>query len=134
MQVVQDNFINGFYLFWWSNPASSMGLFTLSKRDQSPGLCGSVWLGVILRSKGRWFSSSHGTCLGCRFSPWLGCTQRAMDQIFSLTSMFLFLFLPPLFRKINKMKCFKKIKRESSEELPPFGFAYVCIYYGPFAD
>ena len=36
----------------------------------------------------------QGTCLGCKFDPWLGCIQEATHWCFSLTLKFLSLSLP----------------------------------------
>ena len=35
----------------------------------------------------------EGTCLGCRFDPWLGRIWEAANWCFSFTSMFLFFYL-----------------------------------------
>ena len=43
--------------------------------------------------KGYGLIPSQGTCLGCRFGPWLGCVERQLIDVF-LTLMFL-LFLSP---------------------------------------
>ena len=49
----------------------------------------------------------QGTCLGCWFSPWAGHVPEAMDQCFSLTSMFL--SLPSPFSKNKQIKILKRI-------------------------
>ena len=87
------------------------------------------------------------TCLGCGFSPQLGCMQKAADQCFSLTSMFLSLSvsLPlPLSLKSVSMSLGEDLKKKKDEEeevdsiicehLVGFhglaGFCYLNIYWG----
>ena len=45
----------------------------------------------------------QGTCLSCRFGPWLECVPEAKDRFFSLTSLFSSSLYPslPLSIKIN---------------------------------
>ena len=50
--------------------------------------------------------TSQGTCLGCRFGPWLGRMQEDTNRYFSLTSMILSLSfsLPSPLSRINKRR------------------------------
>ena len=51
-------------------------------------------VGVLFcATKGGRFDSGQGTCLGCRFDPWVGCVWEATRRCFSLTMMFLLLSL-----------------------------------------
>ena len=76
------------------------GGFYFLKGKYSPGWCGSVvWISyhpINWRTAGS--IPIQGTCLVCRFCPWLGHTWGMDTPIscgyFSFTSMFLSLFLP----------------------------------------
>ena len=45
----------------------------------SPDRCGLVVEYPAAKQKVISLILDQGTCLGCRFSPWLGCTQEAND-------------------------------------------------------
>ena len=43
------------------------------------------------------------TYIGCGFNPWLGCGQEATNKCFSLTLMYVFLFLPLPLSSLSKI-------------------------------
>ena len=83
------------------------------KKGPSPDQYGSVGWALLHKVKGHHFDSgqgiclSQGTCLSCKFGPFLGLIGEAANLCFSLTLMFLslsfFLSFPcPLSLKRNK--------------------------------
>ena len=71
------------------------------KTKSSPGWCGSVVECQAANQRVTGSIPSQGACLGCRFSPWLGCIQEATYWCFSLISMLLSLPLPLSLSQIN---------------------------------
>ena len=91
-------------LFEWSHWPHKLGIiFTPLWRQGRfrPGQVAQLVGASSQTPKGCSSIPSQGTCLGCRWDPWLEHVQEANDQCFSFTSMFVSLLslslFPPFF-------------------------------------